>query len=732
MLAGMMLGVAAEEKPTLTETTIFTNGAEYPVFRIPAIVRANDGTLLAFCEGRASTSDSGNIDLVLKRSADNGLTWGPLILVHEEGGNAPITIGNPAPVVDRSTGHIHLLFCRQNDRVFHTVSTDNGLTWAARTEITSRVKRPAWGWYATGPVHGIQLEHGAQAGRLVVPANHRVGKGGSDSGDFGAQILYSDDHGATWYMDAVFEAANGAAPNETTLVEVMPAATDGGSRVYINSRDYGSSPGNRSEAWSEDGGTSYSVPYAGNSHFVTPICQASLLRFSTTDDAGNSKNRIVFSSPNSSRRDNGSLWVSADEAQSWSQPKALRVGNYAYSDMVQTSDGQLGVMFETGDTAASSTIKFIRANAAWIDAPPPAAENPGAAFWNLEETASGENVSTAPRAILDVEPAANDLHLTATTAFPAVAGAPAFGNGRALAFDGSGGLGISDPESKNRFDYGADDSFTIEVVCRVPSGSTANAALVAKDLASNSPSWWLRLEKGKPRFLVSDNTRESHLIAATAINDDQWHHIAAVRDVADPANRQLRIYIDGELAAETTDTTGSLANPQALWIGRFNATGNFLTGAVDFVRITPNALSPADFSGKKSQYDADDDGIPDDFERETTGGLSQLDPGDFDNDSRSDLLEFATGTNPNISDTSTQGIFYGKTFVEVFTHQRQLPDWLSLHLVVSDNLTEWQDAESVTTLRKLNEEIWLRTDRVESPLGAPKRNFFRYEVRETL
>lgn len=51
-----------------------TNG--YSCFRIPAIVKANNGDLLAFAEGRKnSCADAGDIDTVVKRSKDNGKTW---------------------------------------------------------------------------------------------------------------------------------------------------------------------------------------------------------------------------------------------------------------------------------------------------------------------------------------------------------------------------------------------------------------------------------------------------------------------------------------------------------------------------------------------------------------------------------------------------------------------------------------------------------------------------------
>src|SRR5262249_46138769 len=113
------------------ETDVFTSGAGgYHTYRIPSLLGTRDGTLLALCEGRkAGASDDGDIDLVLRRSTDGGRTWGDLELVHEEGGTRPVTIGNPCPVVDRSTGTIWLAFCRNNSDVFVTASSDDGRTW---------------------------------------------------------------------------------------------------------------------------------------------------------------------------------------------------------------------------------------------------------------------------------------------------------------------------------------------------------------------------------------------------------------------------------------------------------------------------------------------------------------------------------------------------------------------------------------------------------------------------
>lgn len=72
-------------------------GKSYTSFRIPAIVRAPDGTLLAFAEGRVDNAcDEGDIDIVSKRSTDGGKTWSALARIAD---NGPHKVGNPVPMV---------------------------------------------------------------------------------------------------------------------------------------------------------------------------------------------------------------------------------------------------------------------------------------------------------------------------------------------------------------------------------------------------------------------------------------------------------------------------------------------------------------------------------------------------------------------------------------------------------------------------------------------------------
>src|SRR6187549_1289023 len=62
---------------------VFKNGENhYECFRIPAIIKAPNGHLLAYAEARKKgCNDFGDIDLVMKRSTDNGKTWSALKIV---------------------------------------------------------------------------------------------------------------------------------------------------------------------------------------------------------------------------------------------------------------------------------------------------------------------------------------------------------------------------------------------------------------------------------------------------------------------------------------------------------------------------------------------------------------------------------------------------------------------------------------------------------------------------
>jgi sialidase-1 len=337
---------------------VFRSGDDgYHTFRIPSLLVTKEGTLLAFCEGRKTgAGDWGNIDLVMRRSTDGGKTWSPLVVIHEEGGDADVTIGNPCPVQDRRTGRILLPMTRINQRVLLTWSDDDGRTWAEPREITDQARFPNLpenAWYATGPGVGIQLATGEHAGRLVIPSDHRTGGGATRSGKYGSHALYSDDGGKSWQRSSpIYEGCN-----ECQVVELA----DG--RLLLNMRMQENPTyrnGLRGLSISEDGGESWGEVHF-NAALLDPICQGSFLR---VEDGG--KAAYLFSCPRPSEeatagpddRRNLTVLVSRDECRTFPVRKVIHSGPAAYSCMQPLGEDRIAILFEGGKQRYHEGIAF--------------------------------------------------------------------------------------------------------------------------------------------------------------------------------------------------------------------------------------------------------------------------------------------------------------------------------------------------------------------------------------
>lgn len=341
-------------KNTIDSPDIFKRSTEgYSCFRIPAIVQTKEKTLLAFAEGRKrNCRDEGDIDLVLRRSTDNGKTWSDLIMIWDDADN---TCGNPSPIVDMETGRIHLLMTwnlgddnigainegisKDTRRVFYTWSDDDGFTWIKPKEITSSVKDPTWGWYATGPCHGIILTKEPYKGRIVVPCDYiEVGPNRKQY----SHVIYSDDKGVTWKI-----GGSSIGGNESTVAEL----SDG--RLILNMRN--SSP-YRTVAFSNNGGETWTdskQDYA----LPDPTCQASILNTQI-----NNEHVLFFSNAASSRRINMTIKKSKDEGSTWPHSYIVNSGPSAYSDIVMISENEIGILYENGNNNPYEKITFEKIN----------------------------------------------------------------------------------------------------------------------------------------------------------------------------------------------------------------------------------------------------------------------------------------------------------------------------------------------------------------------------------
>ncbi|WP_167501265.1 sialidase family protein [Streptomyces malaysiensis] len=352
----------------------FRAGTEgYASYRIPAVVLTHAGTVLAFAEGRVdSSADYGHIDLVLKRSADGGRTWGALQIVarNEDG-----TAGNPAPVVldgGPHDGRVLLVHIRSaasatedrirrgevsaadGRRVWLTYSDDDGASWSGAREITASTKRPEWRWYATTPGHALQLRYGAHAGRIVIPGNHSLpptvpGDDGTEGRYNGGHDLLSDDDGATWRIGYVDDNPDGYVNvNETTAAQLP----DG--RVYFNTRTDADAPGNRADAHSGDGGATLDLPFRPQAGLVAPVVEGSVLHLGEPD-------ALLFSGPaDPAYRALMTVRTSHDGGVTWRPTHTVNGLPAAYSDLVRLDDATVGLLYETGDFSAYSTITFRR------------------------------------------------------------------------------------------------------------------------------------------------------------------------------------------------------------------------------------------------------------------------------------------------------------------------------------------------------------------------------------
>ncbi len=348
--------VADRSDSEAVTTTAFTGGeGGYATFRIPAVVAAQDGTLLAFAEGRkSSAADDGDVDLVLKKSSDGGTTWGALQVVSEDGANF---VGNPSPVVDKETGRVVVLATHKNgqdseleiltatgqdtSRVWLLTSEDNGTSWASPQEITEQVKRPDWRWFTVGPGHAIQLSVGKNAGRLVAPANYSDPQTGA-----GNVALLSDDGGSTWRIGAEGNPDDANNPDECTSAE-MPD----GSIIFSSRNQNQAAPWHRLRTTSSDSGQSFAAPFAEQVGLVVPVVQGSLLWDGDPSDSNTTSaaGRLLFSAPsNQNDRVDLSIRSSTDAGVTWSAGTLIAAGPAGYSDLVELPGGLVGVLHEAG------------------------------------------------------------------------------------------------------------------------------------------------------------------------------------------------------------------------------------------------------------------------------------------------------------------------------------------------------------------------------------------------
>lgn len=545
-----------------------TNG--YGCFRIPVLSRTASGALLAFAEARVSATcaDRGDIDLVVRRSTNDGRTWGPIRVVAQgkpDDPYAPFTRGNPVPVVDRTTGKI-LLITTSNEATptgkrlpWIQESADDGLTWTAPKPLGASMDGTDNGWFATGPAHGVQLEHGTHAGRLIVGAHQKPA-----SGVVLAGVLYSDDHGATWqasetensYVDGVLS------PGEIVVTELPDGSLYAGARNEVEDSDH------RARAVSTDGGTTM-PKFSLVPSLVTPNVQGSVLALKQTYRT-TPGDVLIFSAPADPKdRKQMRIRYSTDRGTTWAAaPNGLVTTDRAgYSDVAELTGGEIGLLYEGGSTFSADEIRFTRFTAAQLGLP-----------GTTRGTPSSQPTQPAGPTTPDSSLEANDAYLK---------GNATINDG--LLLDGTGDY--ADVPYSRTIDPGSGD-FTLSLQFRYQAtASTRNQALFwGYGTGADAPQVWVRLQPGEDQATAwvqgSDGGATASVkdsSATVAFGDNAWRQLTVAR-----TGGQLRLTV-GTAAATSQGIAGTVSGGvTGIRLGGKQDTGgsDALAGRIKNVELT--------------------------------------------------------------------------------------------------------------------------------------------------
>jgi sialidase-1 len=349
---------------------VFTNGeGTHPCYRIPAITKAKNGDIVAFAEGRRTMHDHAHNDLVVRRSADSGITWNNYQVILENENvmvnPSPVTLKNGDIIVfieefpngyhARAGAHMKLLsegFGEGSQKLWMLRSHDHGKTWVEPMNLT-KISRGAEGKMLTSgsPAASIQLKYRKNKGRILVPLYCTTWKGGNRYNY--SSVLISDNNGNTWRrssnvknmlpLDQVVGTKGGSC-NEFHIAQL----SDG--KVVINARG---NSGARYFSVSSDGGetwTKYAEIMSGrtnnNALVALPV---------------NQKNNILVytQSGDLKHRRHGELYTSTDGIE-YKKIKDLtpEASEFGYSALTVLENGNVGLLYESFEKD-NKCIRFV-------------------------------------------------------------------------------------------------------------------------------------------------------------------------------------------------------------------------------------------------------------------------------------------------------------------------------------------------------------------------------------
>lgn len=319
-------------------------GSQY--YRIPAIaVSPDDGVVVAVADRRWDSLQDlpAHIDVVARRSVDGGKTWSEIFdvaLTDSTGG-----YGDPALCYDPSTGDFVCIMTHgaglwdstpeHHASIMVSRSSDGGITWTRPQEALDLAVIPGYvgGFASSGSICVLP------SGRMMFVLVAREDVQNWRLGDY---ACLSDDGGFSWTV------VRSCADNDGDEAKIVGLA-DGSLLMSIRNRWQGA----RKFSTGTDGGASWSAPWECQG-MIEPGCNGDILRIG---------NRLYHTLPaNSSKREDVTLYVSDDNANTWRPVKNLCPAPSAYSSMTAMPDGSLGILIEEGASDGGWRIWFTRLN----------------------------------------------------------------------------------------------------------------------------------------------------------------------------------------------------------------------------------------------------------------------------------------------------------------------------------------------------------------------------------